>query len=181
MYFPLVSVLVPKWLRMGGKGRKIIYLITGVGNPSDVGRDRPLHLIHDNSTEYTGMLMKAFIEQEYKGVEVICVHSTTNLFRYDENIVFVKNNLMPRIELLRDTLADKFGRRWKSLLHVTMSFADGSSARINSINAALRIYKPYYFHFWQLKTFWHRVIFLYTIIYTLMIVFTCLLCITYNV
>jgi hypothetical protein len=170
---------------MGGKGRKIIYLITGVGNPSDVGTDRPLHLIHDNSTEYTGMLMKAFIEQEYKGVEVICVHSTTNLFRYDENIVFVKNNLMPRIELLRDALAEKFGSRWKSLLHVTMSFADGSSARINSINAALRIYKPHYFHFWQLKTFWHQVIFLIPfIIFTLSIYISImyyLYCKMYNV
>lgn len=63
---------------------------------------------------------------------------------------------MPRIDKIRDELAIKYGSLWKSLLHVTMSFADGSSARISAINAALRIYRPSYLHFWQLKTFWHR-------------------------
>ena len=100
--------------------------------------------------------MKVFIEKLYPNIEVVCVHSTTNLFRYDENIVFVKRNLIPRIEALRDDLAARYGGKWRGLLQLTMSFADGSTARINAINAALRIYRPSYLHFWQLKTFWHQ-------------------------
>ena len=50
-------------------------------------------------------------------------------------------DLMPRIESLRNDLARLHGSRWRSLLNLTMSFADGSSARINAINAALRIYR----------------------------------------
>ena len=84
------------------------------------------------------------------------MHSETNLFRYDENIVFVRQVLMPHIEAIRNDLAASSGAQWSSLLRVTMSFADGSSARINAINAALRIYRPSYLHFWQLKRFWHQ-------------------------
>ena len=80
------------------------------------------------------------------------------LLQCTQNIVFVKNELMPRVNYHRDQLASKFGSQWRNMLHVTMSFADGSSARINAINAALRIYRPSYLHFWQLKTFWHNTI-----------------------
>ena len=41
------------------------------------------------------------------------------------------------------------GMLWESL-----SFADGSSARVSAINQSLRHYRPSYMHFWQLKTFW---------------------------
>jgi len=37
-----------------------------------------------------------------------------------------------------------------------LAFADGSSARISAIQAALRYYRPHYFHFWQIKTFWNE-------------------------
>ena len=63
---------------------------------------------------------------------------------------------MPMIDEHRNNLARRHGSKWREMLHVTMSFADGSSARINAINAALRIYRPSYLHFWQLKTFWHN-------------------------
>jgi hypothetical protein len=46
------------------------------------------------------------------------------------------------------------GDAWKNSMNLTLSFADGSSARISSINASLRHYRPNYMHFWQLKTFW---------------------------
>ena len=44
----------------------------------------------DNSTKFTGVLITKFIEREYPQVKVIHIHSTTNIFRYDENIAFVK-------------------------------------------------------------------------------------------
>lgn len=41
-------------------------------------------------------------------------------------------------------------------MHITMSFADGSPARISSINTALRHFRPSFIHIWELKTFWHE-------------------------
>lgn len=37
-------------------------------------------------------------------------------------------------------------------LHLTLSLADGASARVSAINASLRTYRPSFMHFWQLKT-----------------------------
>ena len=108
----------------------------------------------DNSTKYTAMIMNAFINAIAPDVQVIHLHSTTNLFRYDENIIFVKRELVPLIDSIRDGLAEKFGSKWREMMRVTLSFADGSSARISAINQSLRYYRPDYMHFWQLKTFW---------------------------
>jgi A distinct subfamily of CDD/CDA-like deaminases len=136
-------------------------------------------------------------ETLYPDITVIQIHSETNIFRYDENIVFVQRELMPCIQSYRDahakglpypdevqqeeqqeqedqqlvllgglartksnkTIAAKdvpFSTDWKKSFAITLSFADGSPARNHAIQAALRSYKPTYFHFWQLKTFWHE-------------------------
>lgn len=60
------------------------------------------------------------------------------------------------IDKLRDDLAHRVGAKWKDMLQLTLSFADGSSARISAINAALKPYRPNFMHFWQLKTFWNE-------------------------
>jgi cytidine deaminase len=155
VFFPLVSLLVPKWLaRMkaaGRDGKKIIYLISGVGTPMDQSAR-----ILDNSTYPAAKMLRYFIQKEYPDVKIIIVHSDTNLFRYDENISFVKNELLPLVESQRDQLAQKYKDDWKQRMHLTLSFADGSSARISAINASMRHYRPAYMHFWQLKTFWHE-------------------------
>jgi cytidine deaminase len=100
------------------------------------------------------------------------IHSETNLFRYDENITFATQELMPCIDSYRDAHArlepypdesvapslerNPFCPDWKKTVSVAYSFADGSAARSHAIQAALRPYRPTYFHFWQLKTFWHE-------------------------
>jgi hypothetical protein len=155
-YFPMAAVLVPKWLQeieSTGRGgsRCLIILITGRGTPVDASAN-----VQDNSTYYTGRLITSFIERVFPAVEVIQVDSATNLFRYDENIVFVKRELLPLIDSIRNNLSEKVGEKWREMLHVTLSFADGSSARISAINASLRHYRPSYMHFWRLKTFWRE-------------------------
>jgi hypothetical protein len=60
-----------------------------------------------------------------------------------------------------EEVAPRSGRKsfnpdWRQTVSVTYSFADGSAARSHAIQAALRPYRPTYFHFWQLKTFWHE-------------------------
>lgn len=160
VYFPLIAVLLPKWLRLcatrAERPRRVIYLISGVGTAND----EKLESEHPqaNSTKHTGLLIKRFIEVAYPNIEVVCVHDeNSNLFRYDANIVFVKKTLMKtNIDPIRNNLAEKHGDRWSDMLRLTMSFADGSSARIISINSALRGYRPTYLHFWRLKNFWHR-------------------------
>lgn len=49
-----------------------------------------------------------------------------------------------------------FSRASQDMMHITMSFADGSPARISSINTALRHFRPSFIHIWELKTFWHE-------------------------
>lgn len=96
------------------------------------------------------------MQQHYPKIHVVRVHSVTNIFRYDENIAFVKTELLPLIEVYRDMTAEKWGTEWRSKYRITISFADGSPARISAINASLRPYHPSFMHMWELKTFWHH-------------------------
>jgi hypothetical protein len=58
--------------------------------------------MQDNSTKYMGHLIKQFLQQEYPDIsEVKLLHSASNLFRYDENIVFVKQQLLPLVDGFR--------------------------------------------------------------------------------
>jgi hypothetical protein len=40
------------------------------------------------------------------------------------------------------------GAKWKEMMRLTLSFADGSSARISAINAALKHYRYYQIDRW---------------------------------
>jgi hypothetical protein len=130
---------------------KIIFLVSGVGMPRDPTSSR-----EGNSTQGTAALLEEWMQRNYPDVRVVRVHSTTNIFRYDENIAFVKNELLPLIEHYRDGAAERWGTSWRHKYRLTISFADGSPARISAINAALRPYRPSFMHTWELKTFWHH-------------------------
>ncbi len=140
VYFPLIAVLLPKWLNSIQDGRKslkkVVVIVSGRGTPVDKSA-----AMSDNSTKYTGKLIELFINRAYPNVEVKLVHSTSNLFRYDHNIVFVKRQLLPVMDSYRDQLVETVGGRWKENMRVSLSFADGSSARISAINASLRHYR----------------------------------------
>lgn len=60
------------------------------------------------------------------------------------------------IEYFRDQTAERWGTEWRNKYRITISFADGSPARISAINASLRPYRPSFMHMWELKTFWHH-------------------------
>ena len=146
-------MLIRNWLKnTADHYRKIVVLVSGKGEPVDRSTEDK-----DNSTEFTAKLIELFINQAYAGlIEVQHIHSTTNLFRYDSNIAFVKQDLLPKIEEIREDLLDGLDPKWKDKLKITISFADGSSARISAINASLKNYRPSYMHFWVLKTFWRE-------------------------
>ena len=85
-FFPLLAVLIPKWLAKCDKlKKKIVFIISGRGTPNDANSS-----MQDNSTKFMGILATKFLEREYPQVTVIHIHSATNIFRYDENIAFVK-------------------------------------------------------------------------------------------
>jgi hypothetical protein len=155
VYFPLIAVLIPKWLKSIDEGRsgfkKVLILVSGRGTPMDTAAN-----MSDNSTKQAGRLIEHFVHLSYPDIEVQLVHSTTNLFRYDENIMFVKRELLPVIDSYRDILVESLAEKYKENMRISLSFADGSSARISAINASLRHYRPAYVHFWQLKSFWRE-------------------------
>lgn len=85
-FFPLLAVLLPKWLtKCDASKQKIVVIISGQGTPNDAKSS-----MVDNSTKFTGVLITKFIEREYPDIKVLHIHSATNIFRYDENIAFVK-------------------------------------------------------------------------------------------
>ena len=176
--FPLLSVLLPKFRSMlkdkyasskNCKVTTVVILISGVGTPRNW-----THSIKGNSTSSCGELMEMFINCHSPELAVVRVHSETNIFRYDENITFVKQELVPLIESYRNAMATgtpmphspdyspsrwkdrPYNPDWRSRFHLTLSFADGSSARQYAIQSSLRSYRPTYLHFWQLKTYWHE-------------------------
>ncbi|KAL7499111.1 hypothetical protein ACHAWT_006816 [Skeletonema menzelii] len=192
VFFPLLSTLLPRWLgqiadKFGDDRKapssnvaaplytpnvkKVIVLVSGVGTPRNW-----THSINGNSTRACAELMELFINTLYPDVTVVKIHSDTNIFRWEENITFATQELMPCIDSYRDAHArnepypdeiasmnghsgmerNEFNPDWKQSVSVTYSFADGSAARSFAIQSALRPYRPTYFHFWQLKTFWHE-------------------------
>jgi cytidine deaminase len=120
VYFPLLAPLIPLWLqRIHDKYnnyvdtnddndnahaqvqvKKVVILVTGVGTPRNW-----THSITGNSTELCATLMKLYLRKLYPDLTVFTIHSNTNLFRYDENILFAKEELMPCLESLRDAHA----------------------------------------------------------------------------
>jgi len=192
VFFPLLATLMPLWVTKISqkyrtfssstpspftKPKKVLILVSGVGQPRNW-----THSVKGNSTQQCAELMKTFLQTIYPELIVVHIHSDTNIFRYDENIKFVQNELLPRIQEYRDAHAmglpypdevanlppskidsydsyDKnrpFSTEWRKSFSITLSYADGSPARNHAIQAALRTFKPMYYHFWQLKTFWHE-------------------------
>ncbi len=125
VYFPLLAVLIPKWTRWiqesigsDGNPKATVFLVSGVGTPRNQS-----HELMGNSTDGVARLMEAWLSRVYPALEVIRVHSLSNLFRYDENIAFVNHELLPKIEAMRDELALQYAARWRELLRITISFA----------------------------------------------------------
>lgn len=88
--------------------------------------------------------------------------STSSCFKrkaHARNIPYpdeVNSDFQGSLSLSYQQTHQSFDPDWKKTFHLTLSFADGAPARTHAIQAALRTYRPTYFHVWQLKTFWHE-------------------------
>jgi cytidine deaminase len=164
IYFPLLATLVSKWMKQLDYDQieRTIYFVCGAGVPIHDHFEKEL-----NSTHEMAKTMRRLLKTSYEGkfnidLEVDVINSEkTNLFRYDENMYFVKKDLVPKIDEMRDNLVKdltiqnkKSAEDWKKKFSVTVGFADGSSARVGAINSSLRHYRPSYIHFTHIKRFW---------------------------
>ena len=157
---PHIAVVIPEWLRVLKRKalheppgqpppRKVLVLVSGAGQPRD-SKTNPTH----NSTEGTAQIMKRFVQQAYPDIEVVTIASKGSVFRYDDNVNFVKEKVLPVVEAERTRAVELHGDTWKRNLNVTLTLADGAPARISALNASLRAYAPSYLHVWKLKTYW---------------------------
>ena len=72
--------------------------------------------------------------------------ATDGIFRYDDNVRFVKEQVLPVIEARRTEVVQSHGDQWSQRLKVTVCLADGAPARISALHAATRSYRPDYLH-----------------------------------
>ena len=162
VYLPLLATVLPEWMRAVKKRflqrplgtpqpRKVLVLVSGAGQPRDEHANP-----NDNSTEATGWLMERFVRLVYPEVEVIHIRSESEsgIFKYDDNVRFVKKQVLPIVEAKRHEMVQAHGDGWASHLRVTVCLADGAPARISALHAAMRSYRPDYLHVWRTKTFW---------------------------
>jgi cytidine deaminase len=106
--FPFLATLLPVWEQfITGKKyshdscvKRVLILVTGVGTPRNME-----HAIAGNSTEHLGKILQNFIQRIDPNLTVVQIHSNTNVFRYDENLVFAERELIPTINAYRDALA----------------------------------------------------------------------------
>ena len=158
VYVPLVAVLLPEWLRVISRRqhlegtpppKKVLVLVSGAGQPRDHDASA-----NDNSTEGAAKIIQRFVERCYPEIEVVSISSSSSIFRYDDNVSFIKQQVLPVIEAKRNEVVARHGDGWAKRLKVTIALADGAPARISAINASMRSYRPDYLHFWRTKTFW---------------------------
>ena len=158
VYLPLLAVVLPEWMRAMKRRalqrpanmpepRKVLVIVSGAGQPRD-DKANPA----DNSTEGTGRIIERFIQLVHPDIEIVHIPSAYGIFRYDDNVRFVKEQVLPIIEAKRAEVVTSHGDQWPSNLKVTVCLADGAPARISAINAAMRSYRPDYLHVWRTKT-----------------------------
>jgi hypothetical protein len=159
-YFPLISMVIPEWIRTikrrsllqpvgSPPPRKVLVLVSGAGQPRDEQANPG-----DNSTEGTGQLIERFVKLVHPDIEVVHIPSAFGIFRYDDNVRFVKEQVLPVIEAKRSDVVATHGENWSERLKLTVCLADGAPARISALHAATRAYRPDYLHVWRTKTFW---------------------------
>lgn len=106
--FPLLATLIPRWQALieeksyppGKPLHRVLLLVTGVGTPRNW-----THSMTGNSTEAVADLMRLFLKNVDPFLTVVHVHSPTNVFRYDENLLFVEREFLPTVEAYRDAHA----------------------------------------------------------------------------
>lgn len=152
--FPLLAAVTTAWLRGAASKarRRVVVLASGRAQPRDVGADTC-----GNSTECTAQLMVRFLTAAYPEESFIAValHHDGDAFRYDANLHFCHNMLLPILDAEREDVAQESGDGWPDRLSVTLALCDGTHSRLQVLSQSLREYRPEMSHLSPLKAFWH--------------------------
>ena len=153
VYFPLVVTALALWLKKtllsSRRCRRIVYLISGAGTPSD-----PNGSSEGNSTHEASLLIARFIRFVHSELEVHTVDSGAGVFEHAANVRFVNSTLRPQIMAHVERIAaDAAVENWKEHMHLCIALTSGSPARISAITNGLRYFEPDFIHVFRLKTF----------------------------
>ena len=174
VFLPLAAQLIPAWSNRAdafespsppalsenapkeatSQTRKHVLLVCGAGRPQNAEES-----MASNSTRDVAFLIQRFLCRfhGFREADVQVIDSGWDVFSYDENVVFMRQHLLPPLERIRRAAcAEAPNHEWRANLEVTMALTEGSPARLAALSAALRPYRPYVAHMWQLKTFWHE-------------------------
>eukprot|EP00930_Biecheleria_cincta_P037673 TRINITY_DN25884_c0_g1_i1.p1 TRINITY_DN25884_c0_g1~~TRINITY_DN25884_c0_g1_i1.p1 ORF type:complete len:436 (+),score=38.84 TRINITY_DN25884_c0_g1_i1:113-1309(+) len=155
--FPLLATVVTAWLRGAASkaDRKVVLLASGRAEPRDAGAEA-----HGNSTESTAQLMTRFLTSAYtsgaRNIHAVApLHGDGDAFRYDANLRFCHEMLLPVLDAERGEIASRSGDDWPQKFSVTLALCDGTHSRLQVLSQCLREYRPEMAHLSPLKAFWH--------------------------
>ncbi|RYY32453.1 hypothetical protein EON62_05340, partial [archaeon] len=181
MYFPVLSVIIPRWLITGSAAQPRLLTRSssssssssssggGSGATVEVDDHQPtLFLLSGansfvdasfntclSTTEFVGCMATSFLEMCYPWLSLRHISSTVEALRYDTNVSFVKKLVIPMIDMLRRRLVMGVGDIWRKRFHVYLSLAAGAPARLAALNSAMREYAPNYLHVHEVHGFWN--------------------------
>eukprot|EP00931_Biecheleriopsis_adriatica_P007942 TRINITY_DN109181_c0_g1_i1.p1 TRINITY_DN109181_c0_g1~~TRINITY_DN109181_c0_g1_i1.p1 ORF type:complete len:548 (-),score=107.61 TRINITY_DN109181_c0_g1_i1:43-1485(-) len=156
VFFPLLSAVVTAWLRGAAAKaqRRVVVLASGRAEPRDMGADSL-----GNSTERTADLMVRFLRQAHgqgdRGIIAEALHGSGDAFRYDANLRFCHELVLPFLDAEREEVARRCGDAWPEKFSVTLALCDGTHSRLQVLSQCLREFRPEMAHLSPLKAFWH--------------------------
>eukprot|EP00928_Gymnodinium_smaydae_P013529 TRINITY_DN14932_c0_g3_i1.p1 TRINITY_DN14932_c0_g3~~TRINITY_DN14932_c0_g3_i1.p1 ORF type:complete len:544 (-),score=79.66 TRINITY_DN14932_c0_g3_i1:302-1933(-) len=156
VFFPLLSAVVTAWLRgVAAKAdRRVVVLASGRAEPRDQLADT-----QGNSTERTAHLMTKFMMKAFGGdqhrVQTRPLHADGDAFRYDTNLRFCHQLLLPLLDQEREEVALRSGDKWPERFSVTLALCDGTHSRMQVLSQCLREFRPEMAHLSPVKAFWH--------------------------
>lgn len=89
-------------------------------------------------------------------VEIEVIHSGSGIFVYDENVRFVTQEVLPKIDAAREKCLDSYKSGWSRFFRVTTTLAEGAPARVSAITQGLHHFRPDYIHILRPKAFLHH-------------------------
>lgn len=89
----------------------------------------------------------------HANVTMALVHSGGGVFGYDENVKFINEELMPKIDSDRQSCQQTYGEDWETYFSITLTLAEGAPARISAICQGLQFMRPNYIHIFRPKSF----------------------------
>ena len=156
VFFPLISVILPKWLSLHCHTPPPLSLTEEAKQQQQAPCDTQYKLLlvsgaghcRDDSTQQLSALLSRFVSAFYPLAQVTQLYSAEgqDIFRYAENIKFVHSQLRPAIDRERLALAAHHGKHWHRFFNLSLTLCDGTPARLSAMIEGLRSFEPDMLH-----------------------------------